>query len=187
MKIKKRHIVLSALVLVLSVAVLLNWQLSVVSMNKEKTGELGVATYVGSSVESSSDEVAVNSLSIKSSPLTDEQVEYFVTSRADRQRALDDAVALAKQVLELAESSDEAKEEAAEQLSKIEDNILSQSRVETTLKGKGFTDCICCLDDTSCTVIVPENEIEETSVLIISNCVADVSGLPFENINVVGA
>ena len=187
MKIKKRHIVLSSLIAALSIAVLINWQLSGTSVGQNKnTSELGVATYVNSSVGTSSDEVSVNSVSIKSAKLTDAQIECFVTARADRQRSLDDAVALAQQVLELSESSDEAMEEAAEQLSKIEDNILSQSRIETTLKAKGFSDCICCLDPSSCTVIVPENEIIDNAVLIITDCVSDVSGLPFENINIVG-
>ena len=177
------------MVAALSIAVLINWQLSSSSSvnKKENTSELGVATYVNGNADSSSDEVAVNSLSIQSSKLSDEQVEFFVTTRADRQRAIDDAVALAQQVLELAESSDEALEEAAEQLSKIENNILSQSRIETTLKAKGFSDCICCLDETSCTIVVPENEIKDNAVLIINDCVSDVSGLPFENINIVGA
>ena len=188
MKIKKRHIVLSSLVVALSVAVLINWQLSGTSaQQKENTNELGVATYVNGSMVASDDEMSVNSQSIKSSKLTDEQVEFFVTTREERQRAMDDAVALAQQVLELSESSDEAMEEAAEQLSKIEDNILSQSRIETTLTAKGFSDCICCLDETSCTVIVPENELEDASVVIITNCVSSVTGLPFENINIVGA
>ena len=64
--------------------------------------------------------------------------------------------------------------------------MLSQNRVETTLKAKGFFDCICCLDDTSCTVIVPQNQLEETLPLVIMDCVKEATGLPFENINIVG-
>jgi len=189
MKLKKRHIVLASLVLALSGAVFLNWQLSSKTSSKPDTNrELGVATYVNGEVDNKKEEIQVNNNLIKTeSSLTDEQIEYFASARTDRDNTQDEIISLAQQVLELSESSEEAMEEAAEQLSKIEDNILCQSRVEVTLKGKGFSDCLCCLDETSCTVIVPENEIEDNSAFIISSCVSEVSGLPFENINVVGA
>lgn len=189
MKIKKRHIVLSTLVLSLSAAVLLNWQLSAKTSVQEENDsrELGVATYVNSKLTSTSDEVAVSSVNIKNDPdLTTEQLEFFASSREERQRTQDEAVTLAQKVLELSESSEEAMEDAVSQLSKIEDNILAQSRIETTLKSKGFSDCVCCLDENSCTVIVPGNEVESNSALIIMDCVKEVTGLPFENINVVG-
>ncbi len=188
MKIKKRHIVLSALVLTLSAAVFLNWQLSGTQQKQNGKRELGVATYVNSNISSSVDEVAVSSASIQThNTLTQEQLEYFAVARSDRQRTQDEVVSLAMQVLEKVDSSEEAMEEAAEQLAKLEDNILSQSRIEVTLKGKGFSDCLCCLDETSCTVIIPDNEILDNSALIIMDCVSEISGLPFENINIVGA
>lgn len=186
MKIKKRHILLAAMVFALSAAVYLNWQLS--DNNSlavaGETKELGSATYVNSNV-STSDEVAVSATEAESNGLSTEQAEYFASSRSDRQKAQDEVIQLARQVLELADSSDEAKEEAAEQLSHIEEILLSQNRIETTLKAKGFSDCICCLSETSCTVIIPKNEMEENSSLIIKDCVDEVADLPFENISIV--
>lgn len=188
MKIKKRHIVLSALVLTLAAAVFLNWQLSSTQPKSDSKRELGVATYVNSNLNSTDDEVAVSSASISSaSSLTQEQIEYFAVAKSERQKIQDEMISLATQVLEISESSEDAMEDAAEQLAKLEDNILSQSRIEITIKGKGFSECLCCLDETSCTVIVPENEMLENSAVIIMDCVSEVSGLPFENINIVGA
>ncbi len=181
MKLKKHHVVLATLVVALSTAVFLNWQLSgddslnVVQSSKE----LGEATYVNSNVSS------VDEVTISNPNLSKEQAEYFAASRSDRESAQDDAIELAKQVLELTEDDDESKEDATEQLSRIEDNILNQNRVETTLKAKGFSDCICYLSETSCTVIVPKNEMNESSPLIIKDCVEENSGLPFENISIV--
>lgn len=185
MKIKKRHILLASMVLALSAAVYLNWQLS--DNNNltvaDTSKELGAATYVNSNT--SSDEQAVSATQNTQSALTDEQIEYFATARSDRQKTQDEVIQLARQVLELADSSDEAKEEAAEQLSAIEEILLSQNRIETTLKAKGFTDCICYLSQTSCTVIIPSNEMTDNSVLIIKDCVDEVADLPFENISIV--
>lgn len=190
MKFKKRHIVLASLVLALSLAVFLNWHLSSdVSVTATETGrELGVATYVNSSLSSSDDETQVStSGSDSSANLSDEQIEYFASSRAERQRTQDSMLELAKQVLELADSSDEAKEEAAEQLSALEERILNQNRIETTLKAKGFSDCLCCLNDFSCTIIVPDNELKDNSALVIKDCVDEVVDISFENISIVGA
>ncbi len=188
MKIKKRHILLASLVFALSAAVYLNWQLSdnngLAVANTSK--ELGAATYVNSNV-STTDETAVDTIHSVKSKLSEEQTEYFAQSRSERQKTQDEVIQLARQVLELADSSDEAKEEAAEQLSHIEEILLSQNRIETTLKAKGFTDCICSLSETSCTVIVPKNEMSENSVLIIKDCVDEVADLPFENISIVEA
>lgn len=188
MKIKKRHILLASLVFALSAAVYLNWQLSDSKglAVADTAKELGAATYVNSNV-STNDENAVDTMKTTQSKLSKEQAEYFATSRSERQKTQDEVIQLARQVLELADSSDEAKEEAAEQLSRIEETLLSQNRIETTLKAKGFTDCICCLSDTSCTIIIPKDEMGENSVLIIKDCVDEVADLPFENISIVEA
>lgn len=188
MKIKKRHIVLASMVLALSTAVFLNWQLSGSSTISEADTkrELGVATYVNRNVNSTSDEVMVSAaLDEYDAKLSDEQTDYFATTKIDRQKTQDEMIALAKQVLELSESSEEAMEEAAEQLSKLEDNMLSQNRIESTLRAKGFSECLCWLDDSSCTIIVLEEEMQENSALIIMDCVSDVADLPFENISIV--
>ncbi len=183
MKLKKHHVVLATLVVALSAAVYLNWQLSGNSTAKpvDTSKELGIATYVNSNI-SSEDEAAMKS---ESGNLTAGQLEYFANSRVEREAAQEEAISLAKNALENTENSDEAYEDATEQLSKIEDNILSQNRVEATLKAKGFSDCMCYLSDTSCTVIVPKNEMNESSPLIIKDCVEENSGLPFDNISIV--
>ncbi|MGN0453246.1 MAG: SpoIIIAH-like family protein [Ruminococcus sp.] len=187
MKIKKTHIVLLSLVVALSAAVYINWQLSDGNTQSITPSgrELGAATYVNSNL-SSSDEQAVNATEIeKEDKLSDEQSEFFAASKSERQKTQDEMINLAKQILELADSSDEAKEEAAEQLSSLEEIVLSQNRIETTLKAKGFSDCLCTLSETSCTVIVPENEMTDSSALIIRDCVSEAADLPFENISIV--
>ncbi|MBQ2944702.1 MAG: SpoIIIAH-like family protein [Ruminococcus sp.] len=186
MKIKKRHVLLASLVFALSAAVYLNWQLSdSKGLSVADTAkELGAASYVNSSI-TTTDESSVNADVKNESGLSKEQLEYFATSRTERQKAQDEVIQLARQILELSDSSDEAKEEAAEQLSHIEEIILGQNRIETTLKAKGFSDCICCLSETSCTVIIPANEMVDNSLLIIKDCVDETADLPFENISIV--
>lgn len=185
MKFRKRHIVLATLVVALSAAVYINWQFAGdKTLSVSTTGkELGAATYVNSNI-TTADEVSAK-LTKKNQSLTDEQKEYFAISRQEREDAQDSAVDLAKETLELAESSEEAREEAVEQLSSIENMILNQNRIETIVTAKGFSDCICTLTDTSCTVVVPQNDMNETKALVIKDCVQDVSKLPFEEITII--
>ena len=190
MKIKKRHIVLATLVLALSAAVFVNWQLSdAQGIGSVPTGkELGAVSYVNTDVNASSDEVQVNAeIQESEDELSEDQIEYFATSKTERQKTQDEVKTMAMKVLEDSESSDEAREEAVEQMNKLEEIFLSQSRVESTLKAKGFSECLCFLSENSCTVIVPENELEDNSALIIKACVDEVADLPFENISIVGA
>lgn len=189
MKIKKRHIVLATLVVALSTAVFINWQMSdnqgisVTPTNRE----LGAVTYVNNEFDSSLDEEEVNAEIYDSTNLSKSQIEYFASCRNDREKTQDEVKTMAMEVLELVDSSEEAKEEAVEQLNRLEDTFISQNRVETTLRAKGFSDCLCVLSKTSCTVIVPKDEMEENSAVIIKACVDDVADLPFEKINIVGA
>ncbi len=187
MKIKKRHMVLASLVLALSAAVYLNWQLSdskslAVS---DTTKELGAATYVNSNINTTTDEYPEPTGYSPSSKLSPEQSEYFSSARMDRDTSQDDAIELAKDVLELADSSDEAKEDAVGKLSELEDRILCQNRIENTLKAKGFSECLCYLSDYSCTIIVPKNEMTEDMRLSINSCVKESAEISFENISVV--
>lgn len=190
MKIKKRHIVLATLVLALSTAVFVNWQMSgAESIGMTPTSrELGAVTYVNNNIDSSADEAEVNAeVDFEDSTLSKKQIEYFASCRNDREKAQDEVKNMAIEVLELVDSSDEAKEEAVEQLNKLEDIFLSQNRVETTLKAKGFSECLCVLSNTSCTVIVPQNEMTDNSAVIIKACVDEVADLPFEKISIVSA
>lgn len=184
MKIRKHHIVMASLVTGLALAVYLNWQLSPTSkIEKVSVGrELGAATYV-SGKSASDDELAVNSPKISS--LSSEQAEFFAQSKAKRQKSQEEMITLAKNVVELADSSDDAKEEAVEQLNSLENILLNQDRIEITLAAKGLNECLCTLSDSSCTVLVPKGELKEGFELIIYDCVSDVAKIPFENISIV--
>ena len=183
MKIKKQHMVLATLVLILSASVYINWRINPKGEVEVRntTRELGAATYVNSDI-STYDEVQV---SAENSGLSVSQAEYFADAESERQRTQDELIALAREVLELSDSDEDANILATEQLNYLENMILSQSRIEATLKAKGFSDCLCYLDDVSCTVIVPENEMKENSSLIIRECVSSCSGIDFQSISIV--
>lgn len=180
MKVKRKHVVLAGLVLALGTAVYVNWNLSQTPDLSSKK-EFGKATYVNSNIIATSDEISHKNKDI----LSDEQKNYFANARLNRDKIYDETRAVAMEALSMTDSDEDIKESALNQLSKLEETLLNQNSVENILMAKGFTDCVCTLSDTAATVIVPEINMNDSSLLIIKDAVSNVCTIPFENISVV--
>ena len=90
----------------------------------------------------------------------------------------------AKEVLEKSEASPQAKESAVVQAEKVENYILYQTNIENLLKAKGFSDCLCCITEQGCSVVVPKSDMEDDSPMIIKDVVFGQTGINFENITI---
>lgn len=175
MKINKRNIIAAALVVAMGTAVYLNWQFGDAStMFTSSTKELGESEYVNNDVTVTTPDTSVSS----------KQENYFSTARSERQQSQDKIVNIAKEVIEKSESSPEAKESAEVQAEKIENFIAYQTNIENLLKAKGFSDCLCCITDQGCSVVVLKSEIKENSPMIIKDVVFGQTGINFENITI---
>ena len=65
--------------------------------------------------------------------------------------------------------------------------FTTQDTIETIVKAKGFSDCLCCITDMGVTVIVPKNELNENTVLSIYDAVTTHYEIASDAISVVGA
>lgn len=180
MKFQKRHIVLAALVLALGAAVFINWQFSDSdsSLAKEVSKELGAATYVNADT-SSSDQLA------EVSRQTTAADEYFAKAVVEREQAYDSAIETAKETLTLADSSEEAKTLAVEQLNKLENELVIQSNIESMMKAKGFSACHCMITGDACSVAVLKSELVDDSPLIIKDIVLSQMDIDFNSITII--
>ena len=52
------------------------------------------------------------------------------------------------------------------------------------LKAKGFTDCLCCITEKGCSVVVPKEDMKKSSPMIIKDVVYGQTGINFENITI---
>lgn len=179
MKIQKRHIVLASLVLALGAAVYLNWQFSDNSgLLSGVSKELGQASYVNNSNVSTNDQA--NSEDAKT-----KQDQYFAKVKNERQQTQDKVLDIAKEVLSLSDSTQEAKEEAVEQSSKISGYYAHQTNIEGILQAKGFSQSVCFISDNGCSVVVKQSEMKDGSALVIKDVVASQTGLEFDKISIV--
>jgi stage III sporulation protein AH len=179
MKIQKKHILVSALVLALGAAVYLNWHFSDSPLVLPTSKELGAATYVSKNTSATADEAEAAS----KTTLTPQ--DQLAKSRTERSQAQDKALDAAKNIITLSDSSDEAKEEAVEQAGEIEKRILAQSNIENILAAKGYPDCLCYLSDSGCTVTILADEMQKDAPLIIRDVVMSQTEVDFNDIVIV--
>ena len=176
MKSKKKYIVFASLVLALSAAVYINWQLSGAKTPKSAK-ELGAASYVSATASASDDEVQ------QTAALSNESKSYFSAERTKRQATQDKIIDDAKEIFNLESSSDADKSEAEKNV----EELTIQDSIESIVKAKGFSECLCYISDQGVSVIVPKSQLDDTSVLIIDDAVVTHYEVDYDDISVIGA
>ena len=127
MKSKKKYIVFASLVLALSAAVYINWQLSG-AKTPQSAKELGAASYVSATASASDDEVQ------QTAALSNESKSYFSAERTKRQATQDKIIDDAKEIFNLESSSDADKSEA-------EKNVEELLKAFTIQDSRGLKYC----------------------------------------------
>lgn len=182
-KIEKRHLILGTLLVALGAAVYLNWQFGV-SQNVDTTSkELGTAKYVNATVytepESTQDQVS------QTSNMTSQQQAYFSDAKNQRSQTQDKILETANAVLQNEKATDEEIKEAVESINELLKTFTYQDSIESVLKAKGFSQCLCYITEDSCNVIVLQEEMNETSAIMIKDAVNSQIEIPFDNISIV--
>lgn len=180
MKSKKKYIVFASLVLALSAAVYINWQLSGAKTPKSAK-ELGAASYVSATASASDDEVQ------QTAALSNESKSYFSAERTKRQATQDKIIDDAKEIFNLESSSDADKSEAEKNVEELLKTFTIQDSIENIVKAKGFSECLCYISDQGVSVIVPKSQLDDTSVLIIDDAVVTHYEVDYDDISVIGA
>lgn len=179
MNFKKKYVVFAALTLALGAAVYVNWQFN--SFSKPSSKELGAASYVNATVSASADEAR------QTAALSKEQQSYFAAERTKRQSSQDKALEESKSSLELDSTAEEDRNEAQAEIAQLLKYFTIQDSIESIVKAKGFTECLCFVSDSGVTVVVPDDELNDSSALIIDDAVVSHYDVDYENISIVGA
>lgn len=181
MKFQKKHIISAAFVLALGAAVYVNWQFGS-SATKAKPKELGAASYVNADVSN-----ATADQSVQTSSLSKSQAEYFAAERVKRQSTQDKVIDDAKKVFDIENGSDDDKSEAQKNVETMLKSFTVQDSIESIVKAKGFSDCLCYISDEGVTVIVPNEQLNDTAALVIDDAVTSHYKVDYDKISIVGA
>jgi len=199
---RQRKITLAALSMALVVAVYLNWQYS-------RTGvDLGIVTEEADvaqqeildvmeqqNLNPEGDMLAVDAENEVQNygdaqlvaTTAGDVTKYFEETRLSRQKSRDEALDVLQKSLKSAKISDAEKTQATEKLSKIIQDITTETDVENLVKAKGFTDCVAFITEDKISVAVqPSNgDLTKQNVAQIRDIVLNKTAIDSHNIVVI--
>lgn len=196
MKIGKKQLILTGLVLTLGAAVYLNWQFSgntdllsgsdAVSVSKE----LGEAEFVNTSSDKKAGESTAQKSTEQSSSkestasASKSSDEYFSQAKVNRQQTQDDIAEMTKKILESSEESDAAKAEAVAKAVELATVMEQQTNVESLIKAKGFEECMVFIQNGECSIVVRDSDLTADDALIIKDIATGQTGITVDKIKV---
>lgn len=168
---KKKHIAVASMVLMLSAAVYINY------------------LYAAGDIESFVDAGKNYGDSILVDGSADEEITdtsaYFSEARVSRQQSRDEAVATIENLYVSAENDTEQVSVLAEKASQIASNMELETKIETMMKAKGFEDCIVYISGEYADVIFQTEGLIPTEAAVIKEAIIQETSVPVENISIV--
>ena len=168
---KKKHIAVASMVLMLSAAVYINYLYA--------AGDLDDFIEAGKNygdsilVEGNADEAITDAAA------------YFSEARVARQQSRDEAVATIENLYGVAEEDTEDVSVLAEKANEIAANMELESKIESLIKAKGFTDCIVYISGDYADVMVQTEGLLPTEAAVIKEAIIQETSVPVENISIV--
>ena len=168
---KKKHIAVASMVLMLSAAVYVNYLYAAGDME----GFLETGKNYGDSilVEGTANEEVTDSAA------------YFSEARVSRQQSRDEAVATIENLYGIAKDDSEEVSVLAEKAGEIAANMELENKIETMIKGKGFEDSIVYISGEYADVMVQTEGLLPTEAAVIKEAIIQETSVPVENISIV--
>ena len=174
--IKKRQIIMSALVLALGSAVFVNWYFN--KPNAEQTAKeesasysiIGDAQYVSANSEKHSVEETVKN--------------DFSQTQLKRSKAHDEAFDKLKSVINDSSASKAAVDKAAEDLAKLSNSIKLEADIEALVKSKCGFNCVVMINGSSAQVVCEKSTLDSTVILQIKEIFLKHTDINSENITI---
>lgn len=196
---RKRGAVYGVIGLMLCVAVYLNWsyfqspsELTVASQSDAEADEAvetsehvyGEVTSVNADAKAEKEQ-SEEKTETKSSQTT--EIEgFFADARLKKQAARDEALSLLKDTLSNDDASESAKEEATQKISAIASNSVKETKIESLIVGKGFTDAVVMIEDDAITASVAKSNgaLNETDAAKIADIIVGETGADLTTIRI---
>ena len=185
---KKKQLMMVALVAALGLAVYLNYYLTEEPL-------LSAGTGADTSVEESSEPDRLGEATFVDAPVskpentskpTDES-GYFDTARKNRTAAREEALSILQEVLDNAQTTAQEKEAATREATAIAQRVLAESNIENLITAKGFADAVAYIQEDSCSVVVQAEELQPQQSLQILEIAVSQSGVSPEKVQVTAA
>lgn len=109
---------------------------------------------------------------------------YFASALVSRQRARDEALEVLQGVIDTAGNSEEVKNQALNDISKLAMAIEQEANIETLIMAKGFQNCVAIINDDSARIIVSASGLTPAQLAQINAIVYEQAGILPVNITI---
>ena len=149
---KKLRRVLTILLIVLIIILLIIIGMKAVEAENERTGDLGIRERLDniSGKEKKDDTEEKNDEKKISGSVS----EYFEEARMEKQKARDSAITTLKEAVGEKNLSQESRDRAAASIETLSSGAVSETRIETLVKAKGYDECVALINESGVNVIV---------------------------------
>lgn len=165
-KIGRRNLIIIGAVLLVGVAICLNWVLFADNSNEGYDYTNGSGT-AGNELENTE---------------TSEVLAYFASTQVSRDRAREEALAVLQSVVDSADADSAEKAQALEDIATIANNIEAEANIEAMVMAKGFEQCIAIINDGMCTVVVMTDGLLASHMSQINEIVYEQAGIKPVNV-----
>ena len=112
--------------------------------------------------------------------------DAFSQARLKRQTARDEALSILKETASSKDASESTKEDVTKQISVIAANAVKESKIESRIQGKGYSDAVVMIEDgsISATVASKEGKLSETDVAKIADIIVAETGADLSTIKI---
>ena len=160
-KIGKRNMIIAASVLLIGVAVLLNFVL-----------------FTGGNGDDGFDGYDQPSGSVQETPSEDVgNGTYFSATQVSRQRARDEALEVLQAVVDNVEADETVKAEALAGISTIAAEIQKEADIESLITAKGFEQCVAVLNGNAISIVVSADSLQPAQIAQINEIVYAQTGI----------
>ncbi len=170
----KRQIILSALILILGLAVFVNWYFTGTDIKLDPEGQ---AAAENDGKEKAGQIELVNA----------DKDDYFASVRLGRAEARDAALEQLNGVMAQSGENSEAAVSVSAMISEISSASQRESDIETMVGATIGGECVAVISDDTVEVIVERDGLNDDSVLKISDIVNTVCGNDYENVRICAA
>jgi len=166
--IRKRQLILAGLVVVLGLAVYLNWQFSDsdFSFDAENDKVYGETEQTGVQI-------------------TETGEAYFSQARLNRQKNRDEALESIQTMLSDNSLTDTQRAQITQKAAEIAELTKTENTIEELVKAKGFSECVAFVDGETASVVVATDGLTENEAAQIFEIVVSKTKINSENINIV--
>lgn len=173
-KIGKRNFIIAGAVLLIGIAVCVNW--AVLSSTANDGFDYNTGAGMQDTTPAEDVDVPDDNVSNKD--------DYFSSVEVSRQRTRDEAIEVLQSVVDNQSATEVAKNEALAEINNIAKVMALESNIETLIIAKGFENCVAVISGDKANIVVEAENLIPAQISQINEIVYDQAGILPVNINI---